>query len=66
MTTEILAFFIGILLGFGFGFYAVFDYYKMKILKQEENYLKEKQRLLEDNSLLAKALNYAPEESQNG
>jgi len=54
---EIIALSVGILIGFGMGFYSVYNYYKMKILLQEVNYDKEKQKLLEENLLLVKALN---------
>lgn len=57
MTNEIISLSIGILIGFGMGFYFVYNYYKMKILLQEINFDKEKQKLLEDNLLLVKALN---------
>lgn len=50
-----------LLMGVTFGgvvsFYMIFNFYKIKLLEQEINYDKEKNKLLEDNLELIKKLN---------
>ena len=63
---EIITLSVGILIGFGMGFYSVYNYYKMKILLQEIKFQAENKKLLEENLLLVKALNNkTPSEAVN-
>ncbi len=64
MINEIIALSVGILIGFGMGFYMVYAFCKEKLLIQEVAFtkdnikiLEENKKLLEENVLLVKALN---------
>lgn len=57
MVNIIISLSIGIIIGFGLGFWAVYGYYKEKLLIQEIKFQTENKKLLEDNLLLVKALN---------
>jgi len=63
MINEIITLSVGILIGFGMGFYMVYNYYKMKILLQEIKFQTENKKLAEENLLLVKALNNKTPES---
>jgi len=54
---TIIIFLVGVGIGSIFSFYLIFQFYKMKLLLQEINYDKEKNKLLEDNLELVKELN---------
>ena len=57
MIIKFVIFLIGTLLGFSFGFYFVYVFYKTKIMEQEANFIKENIELYDECIKLSTLVN---------